>query len=140
MSLANVQKQQMANFILTGCPFMTVKHTTPGVELPEFLMSEGLVLRIGRDPAVLGMPDLVINDNGWSGTLSVQGARHFVTIPWEAVDRMWLSEGPIVYWPPLEEKQIADEVKVKANKPALRLVPANTEEPTTAATSKEEAE
>jgi len=122
MNLVNVQKQQMANFMLGACPFLKVDHTIAGVKLPEFLQREGLVLRIGRDPNVLGMPDLEITDDGWSATLSVQGSRHFVVIPWESVDRMWLEHGPLVVWPAVGEVAVQEEVKVEAEKPALRLV------------------
>lgn len=100
----NQQKYEFAQFILPYCPFMQVNVQVPGVVLPEALMRDGLVLRIGRDKHVMAMPDLELTPKGWSATLiSLQhGINSYATIPWEAIDRMWIGDpfsGPMLLWP-----------------------------------------
>ena len=128
----NEQKLCFVNFLLPACPFMQVNVKAPGVVLPKVLLREGLVLRIGMDPSVLGMPDLQMDVRGWSATLSIQGARHFAVIPWEAVTRMWLEHGPLVAWLQQEHEEEeaaklllsgdAPVAPLKEDKPGLRLV------------------
>lgn len=116
------QKQAIVEALLPLCPYLLVLGNEPEVKgLPTALQRPDLVLRIGRDPKVLGMPDLVIDEAGFSGTFSVRPARHFVQVPWEAVLRCWIGEpfvGPIVVWPQLSSGPVAQDKP----KPGLRLV------------------
>jgi stringent starvation protein B len=117
MSL-NQQKRQLAESLIEACPFMLIDATRDGVNVPAFLATKELIIRIGRDPKVMGMPDLAINDAGWSATLSIKGVRHFVQVPWSAVSRIWVGEpfvGPVIIWP---EEQAAE----KPSAPVLRVV------------------
>jgi stringent starvation protein B len=118
----NEQKRRVLDALLGLCPFVLIDATAPGVSVPEGLKQQDLVLRVGRDPKVMGMPDLVLDAEGFSATISIRGVRHFVTIPWEACSRCWVGEpfvGPVVIWPdspPRAENEVP-------KKPAgLRLV------------------
>lgn len=117
----NVQKQTLIEALLPLCPFLLVDATRPDVSVPESLRQPELVLRIGRDPRVMGMPDLVLDESGWQATISLRGVRHHVTVPWEACNRCWVGEpfeGPVVMWPP---QKPGEEVE-KPKAPGLRLV------------------
>jgi hypothetical protein len=118
----NTQKRTLMDALLPLCPFVAVDGTHAGVVLPENLRRADLVLRVGRDPRVMGMPDLVLDEKNWSATISLQGVRHYVVIPWEACSRMWVGDpfvGPIVVWP-----EAAQEPKPPAPSggPVLRVV------------------
>lgn len=117
----NVQKQTLIESLLPLCPFLLIDATRPDVSVPESLKQAELVLRIGRDPRVMGMPDLAIDETGWRATISLRGVRHFVVVPWEACSRCWVGEpfsGPVIMWPQ-QKKQEQEPDKPKAG---LRLV------------------
>jgi len=95
----NQSKLAMARFLLPDCPFMRIDATRPDVDVPGTIRREELVLRIGEDPNVLGMPDLVLEDQGWRGTISLQGFRYVAMVSWLSVSHMWLEQGPVVVWP-----------------------------------------
>lgn len=84
-------KHDLARVLLPSCPFMCIDATRPDVEVPDFLRANDLVLRVGEDPRVLGMPDLVLDARGWSGTISMRGTLYFVRVAWAAVYGMWLA-------------------------------------------------
>lgn len=118
----NVQKQTLIEALLPLCPFLLIDATREDVTVPESLKQPELVLRIGRDPRVMGMPDLVLSEAGWQATISLRGVRHHVSVPWEACSRCWVGEpfsGPVVVWPqPKPGVENADKPKG----PGLRLV------------------
>jgi stringent starvation protein B len=98
----NQQKLALVDALLPLCPFLAIDATQPGVEVPSGLNRNDLVLRIGRDPRVMGMPDLTLDERGFRATISTQGVRHFVVVPWQACSRCWVGEpfqGPLVIWP-----------------------------------------
>lgn len=117
----NQQKRAVIEALLPLCPFIEVKAQHALAALPVQLTTlPRLVLRIGRDPNVLGMPDLVIDDNGFTATISIQGQRHLISIGWPTVCKTWIAqeyEGPLVVWPQ-DQREDVPEVK----KPGLRLV------------------
>ncbi len=118
----NVQKQTLIEALLPLCPFVLIDALRPGVIVPDSLKQPELVLRIGRDPRVMGMPDLVLDEAGWRATISLRGVRHHVNVPWEACSRCWIGEpfaGPVVVWPP---QKATEEQPEKAKAPGLRLV------------------
>lgn len=119
------QKLVLVEALLPLCPFVHVLGNQSGIEgLPKDLQRPDLVLRIGRNPKVLGMPDLVLDETGFSGTFSVQPSRHFVRVPWDAVTRCWIGEpfvGPLVVWPQLLDGP-TPETQNKPERPGLRLV------------------
>lgn len=98
----NQQKLALVEALLPLCPFVAIDATQPGVVVPNGLNRADLVLRVGREPRVMAMPDLELDEAGFSATISMQGARAHVTIPWEACSRCWVGEpfeGPLVIWP-----------------------------------------
>lgn len=122
------QKRQIVELLIPLCPFVVIGTRTPGVVLPQYLYEGNvpdapqplLVLRIGRDPNVMGMPDLVLDAFGWRATISASGWHSLVTVPWAAVYTVWVDspfEGPHIAWtvPELAE---AAEAKVRS----LRIV------------------
>jgi stringent starvation protein B len=118
----NVQKQTLIEALLPLCPFLLIDATRPDVTVPESLKQAELVLRIGRDPRVMGMPDLALDEAGWTATISLRGVRYHVTVPWEACSRCWVGEpfaGPVVVWP---QQKHTDEQPEKPKAPGLRLV------------------
>jgi stringent starvation protein B len=123
MTAFNAQKRAIVEVLLPLCPFIGVDAKQPGVEVPDGLSQSDLVLRLGRDPRVMGMPDLEIDDDGFRATISVRGSRHFVIVPWEAVSRCWIAApyvGPLVAWP--EVAQTPKPANKPSSGPALRLV------------------
>lgn len=103
----NEQKRVLVEALLPLCPFLLIDASKPEVSVPESLKRADLVLRVGRDPQVMGMPDLSIDGKGFSATISIQGTRHYVTVPWGAVSRFWVGEpfvGPMVVWPEMVQK------------------------------------
>lgn len=107
MQQLNQQKLALVELLLPLCPFLAVDGTHPGVVVPAGCTRTDLVLRIGRDPRVLGMPDLELTKRGFSGTMSFNRGQLFVVfVPWEAVSRGWIGdpfEGPIFVWPPVAQ-------------------------------------
>lgn len=115
----NQSKLAMANFLLPQCPYLLVDATQPGVDVPTAIKRDELVLRIGRNPSFMGMPDLTLDEWGWGATIIIQGLRHYAKVPWRAVSRMWGSEGPLVLWPvvggaPVQEPAPAPEPEPEA--------------------------
>lgn len=121
MTEPSEQKRALAEALLPLCPFVLLDGARSDVALPEALRRKDLVLRLGRDPKVMGMPDLTLDDKGFSATISIQGSRHFVSVAWRAVSRLWVGEpfvGPMVVWP-----EAPPEEQAPRDKPAgLRLV------------------
>lgn len=125
----NDQKLAIAQTLLPWCPFIAVQGDHDDVDLPPHLRQADLVLRIGRDPEVMGMPDLELDEKGWRASLSLQGALHYVVVPWEACTRLWVGPpfaGPMVAWPeaqPAEESRPAiKQVPKPSGRPSLRVV------------------
>jgi stringent starvation protein B len=116
----NEQKRLLAEALLPLCPFVLIDAAKPDVTVPESLKRSDLVLRIGMDPKVMGMPDLNLDAKGFQATISIQGMRHFVSVPWSRISRLWVGEpfvGPMIVWPELVQKAPEPEKPV-----GLRLV------------------
>lgn len=116
--LLDQQKRGFAEALVALCPFVLLDATKERVVVPEILIDKQLVLRIGRNPSVLGMPDLVIDAEGFRGTISIKGPRFWIDVPWYAVTRLWIGEpflGPAVIWPEVVET-------TEEPKPGLRLI------------------
>jgi hypothetical protein len=116
----NEQKRMLAEALLPLCPFVLIDAGKPDVSVPEALKRTDLVLRIGRDPKVMAMPDLTLDAKGFEATISIQGSRFYVTVPWSRVSRLWVGEpfvGPMIVWPELAQKAPEPEKPV-----GLRLV------------------
>ncbi len=61
------------------------------VKFPEHLKQDFIVLKWSYR---FGIPDLTINSQGISGTLTFSQKPHFVHIPWESVIEMYLTNTP----------------------------------------------
>lgn len=122
----NEQKRVLLELLIPLCPFIALDATVANVEVPRALRSPELVLRIGRDPRVIGMPDLRLDEKGWSATIAISGVQHLVFLPWEACNRYWVGEpfaGPIIVWLTREELAERDKRSAKSKAaPKLRLV------------------
>lgn len=65
--------------------YLQVDTTMPGVTVPSHLCRKGTAaFQIGHDMAV-PIPDLMLDENGWSGTLSFGGKPIWCAVPWAAV-------------------------------------------------------
>ena len=120
----NTQKRVMLELLMPLCPFVLVDSTQKGVVVPPALRNPELVLRIGRDPRVMGMPDLHLGQEGWSATLSIHGTHHHVVVPWEACGRFWIDEpfeGPLVLW--FNAAELAERASRKKGKAAPKTAP-----------------
>jgi hypothetical protein len=95
----NQQKRAIVEALLPLCPFVQLDARRPDVGVPSDLTIEKLVFRLGRDPNVIGMPDLVIDDYGWSATISRMGVLSHVIVPWGAVNAVYLLESVACVWP-----------------------------------------
>jgi hypothetical protein len=121
----NGQKHVIVDALLPLCPFLLIDGKKAGVELPESLQQAELVLRLGRDPKVMGMPDLVLDGRGFRVTISLRGGLYAIDVPWEAVSRCWVGDpfvGPMVAWPEDETYVEQEEEKPERKGPGLRLV------------------
>lgn len=119
------QKRIIVDALLPLCPFLLIDAKAPGVDVPDGLRQAELVLRLGRDPKVMGMPDLVLDAAGFSVTISMRGSAHYVSVPWEAVSRCWVGDpflGPMVAWPEDDARPLDEERPISKNAPGLRLV------------------
>jgi hypothetical protein len=119
------QKRVILQALLELCPFVHVLGDRADVEgLPSGLRRPDLVLRLGQNPNVMAIPDLVINEVGFSCTLSLRPARYSVLVPWAAVGRYWIGdpfEGPVVAWAPPAQAPAA-EIAPVPTRPGLRIV------------------
>jgi hypothetical protein len=70
----------------------------PGVVVPpKFRGDPGLVLRVGRSMPV-PIPDLLVDDDGISGTLSFDGQPFRCEVPWSAVFAIVSTQKPGAVW------------------------------------------
>lgn len=79
-------KWALVEALLPLCPYLEVFIPHADCMLPDSIMGlERIVFRIGRDPSIMGMPDLVLDDKGWGATIVMKGTRSYVSVPWAAV-------------------------------------------------------
>lgn len=90
----NQQKRALIEALLPSCPFVELMAHDADVLLPDVLKTHPkVVLRLGRTPGIMNMPDLVFTEQDFSATVSVRGALYAVRIPWTAVLRIWTTAG-----------------------------------------------
>lgn len=128
------QKRVVLSALLELCPFLHVYGHLPEVTgLPKELCRPDLVLRLGMNPNVINIPDLVLSETGFSCTISVNPNKYPIYVPWQAVGRLWIADpfvGPVVIWEQVipaisaPEKPSGQAVANPKAKPALRLVDA----------------
>ncbi|MBK6693512.1 MAG: hypothetical protein IPG50_15085 [Myxococcales bacterium] len=84
---------------------------------PGFKKEPRLVLQIGHTMAV-PIPDLTVNEEGWSGTLSFRKVPFRCVVPWSAVFAMVGEDGRWLVWP----EDVPPELEKP--KPTLSVAPA----------------
>lgn len=134
--MINEQKRAVLESLLPWCPFVVINYGCPGVQAPQHLRdiaAQGQnVIQVGRDPKVMGMPDLCLDATGWCATISIQGTRYYIGVPWEAVTQIFVTDesNAIVVMVLLTEvlarhagvPAAAAEVPKPVGKPTLTLV------------------
>lgn len=106
--------------LLRGNIFLHLAPRRPGVLVPEYLREHPqLVLEIGLD-MVVPIPDLRLDDEGFSGTLSFARTPTFCRVPWDAVFALRGDDGWTMVWPEsLPEELLAEmEREMGARPPA----------------------
>jgi hypothetical protein len=115
--------------------FLQVDGRVEGVDLPDWLRAPGVTLQIGYDMPV-PIPDLVINEQGVTATLSFRRTPHTCKLPWRSIFAMTDAEGRGVMFPddvpadvgatPAEPPPPAPQPPAPGKKPRpshLKLVP-----------------
>lgn len=102
--------------MLRGTLFVHLDPRNESVMVPKWLKNQPqLVLQVGLDMPV-PIPDLRVDDQGVSGTLSFNRARFFCNVPWEAVFALVGDDGKGMVWPEDMPSEIAAEVEREARR------------------------
>lgn len=116
-----VSKKELLEFLLQRTyPWVGVVPDHPGVDVPSHLRGNPRVDFQLRFKEGAQIPDLIIDDAGWSGTLSFNGSLHRVVVPWEAC--LAFSEGPATGFLVVFPGPPIDEQKPDPERPKLRVV------------------
>jgi hypothetical protein len=99
-SAVTVSKHELlASLLRHSSVFVTLDGRAPGVELPEWLRADAaVVLQLGYDLAI-PIPDLAIDERGFSATLSFRRVPFAVRVPWAAVFAFADDEGHQAVFP-----------------------------------------
>jgi stringent starvation protein B len=99
------------------------RHDTVRVP-PRFKRQPQLVLQIGFNMPI-PIPDLDLNDDGVTCTLSFSAAPHFCSVPWRAVFALVGDDGRGMVWPDDVPREVAAHAQADVSKPRtqLRAVP-----------------
>ena len=122
--------------MVQGSVFVYLDPRAPGVIVPRHLARQPqLVLQVGLD-LVVPIPDLRVDEDGLSGTLSFNRAPFHCRIPWSAVYTLHDDEGMGMVWREDMPEEIAAEVRAgaeraqaKPKRPHLRAVGGRGDEP-----------
>jgi hypothetical protein len=124
MSAAKQKKEFFENFVSFGDVIVVVNTTVSGVTVPpEYSNLTTLKLSIGLEMPV-PIPDLKIEDDGITCTLSFNREPYFCVLPWEAIWQMvplidpklgivWKSDIPADIRTELEQRKKASTKKAK---------------------------
>ena len=95
-----VSKHEMlASLLRHSSVFVTLDGRAPGVELPDWLRADAaVVLQLGYALAI-PIPDLTIDERGFSATLSFRRTPFTVRVPWAAVFAFSDDEGHQAVFP-----------------------------------------
>ncbi len=99
------QLLQMEDFIL-----MVIMPTCEGVALPDDLMSAGepVGINVGLKMAI-PVPDLLVNDDGISGTLSFNRTPFHCTFPWRSIVQVSADQEHLIWVePPVDADELGD--------------------------------
>jgi stringent starvation protein B len=108
--------------------FVHLDPRRPGVIVPPgFMKQPQLVLQIGLNMAI-AIPDLDVNEEGISCTLSFNKRPHFCSLPWSAVYALIGEQGGGMVWPEdvppevVSQQQSAAKKETRQRRPGLRAV------------------
>ena len=95
-----------------------------GVVVPRWLRTRPqLVLQVGLDMPV-PIPDLKVDDQGISGTLSFNRSPFHISVPWDAVYALVSEDGPMMVWPDSLPAELRAEVEREmGQRPPAGLTP-----------------
>jgi len=112
-------KKEVAEALLQGTSmFVHLDPRCDGVVVPKWLKSQAqLVLQIGMN-MVVPIPDLTVDDDGISCTLSFNRSPIWCTLPWSAVYALVGEEGRGMIWP----DDAPPELAAQPQRPALKVV------------------
>lgn len=118
-------KRAIISMFLCEQPFVAFYVKYPRVDagfFVDYANERGILqIQLGADPAVMGIPDLELTEEGWSGTLCRQGRLAKVFVPWESVVAMFVHRPgedvprTIVQWPYLSEALPEPEKKDRSH-------------------------
>ena len=92
------KKDVARGLLLRGSVFVHLDPRVCGVEIPSYLVNQPqVVLRIALDMAV-PIPDLRVDSEGISGTLSFSRKPFKVRIPWDAIFALKDEQGRRMVW------------------------------------------
>jgi stringent starvation protein B len=108
--------------------FVHLDPRRPGVIVPPgFMKQPQLVLQIGLNMAI-SIPDLDVNEEGISCTLSFNKRPHFCSLPWSSIYALIGEQGGGMVWPEdvppevVSQQQSAAKKETRQRRPGLRAV------------------
>jgi stringent starvation protein B len=125
-------KKDVALFLLQGTTmFVHLDPRKPDVVVPDWFRKQpNLILQVGLNMA-LAIPDLRVDDDCVSGTLSFNRSPFWCRIPWGAVFALVGENGRGMIWPADVPSEVAAQMTQvqPAKEPRLRAVPGPTQVP-----------
>lgn len=118
------EKKTVAETLLTkGNVFLHLDPRKEGVVVPDWLKDQlQLVLQIGHDLPIR-IPDLVIDDDGVSATLSFNRSPFTCWVPWDSLFAMVGDNGRGMVWMSDMPAEIAAEIEREVQKSRIKEVP-----------------
>ena len=121
-------KRSVVEQLMEAEPFVlvVVDPAAPGVCLPDELMQSAtpVGLNIGWQMTI-PVPDLKLDEDGISGTLSFNRTPCFCRLPWQAVMQVGVGDEYLVWLlppPEIDEKPDKKEEEQTSERPRLKLV------------------
>ncbi|MEO0324350.1 MAG: ClpXP protease specificity-enhancing factor SspB, partial [Myxococcota bacterium] len=105
------KKDVARGLMLRGWLYVHLDPRRFGVIVPAWLRKQPqLVLQVGLDMPV-PIPDLKVDDQGVSGTLSFNRSPFHIRVPWDAVYALVSEDGPMMVWPDSLPGELREEVE-----------------------------
>ncbi len=120
------KKDVARGLLLRGSVYVHLDPRVCGVEIPSYLSNQPqVVLRIALDMAV-PIPDLRVDSEGISGTLSFSRKPFKVIVPWDAIFALKDEQGRRMVWPdslpPEIQAEVEREMGIREPAAGLRVV------------------
>lgn len=97
--------------LLRGWLYVHLDPRRFGVVVPRWLRKQPqLVLQVGLDMPV-PIPDLKVDEQGVSGTLSFNRSPFHIRVPWDAIYALVSEDGPMMVWPESLPDELRKEVE-----------------------------